>query len=66
MKLDTKTSAIITLVVCGGVYAYMTSKGQKPPPALDQALIAAAATLFVMKDAIDEKAVKKTLKGEQP
>ena len=56
MKLDTKTGAIITLVICGGVYALMLSKGQKPPAGLDQVIIGAAATLFVVKDAKNEKA----------
>lgn len=56
VKLTTKGGAIITLAVCGGVYAYMTSKGQKPPAGLDQVIIGAAATLFVVQDANEEKA----------
>jgi hypothetical protein len=59
VKLDTKTGAIITLVICGGIYGLMLAKGQKPPAGLDQVLIAAAATLFVVKDAKDEAAAKK-------
>lgn len=65
MKLDTKTGALVTLVVCGGIYAFMLTKGQKPPPGLDQVIIAAAATLFVVKDAKVESEAKKTL-GQKP
>ena len=61
MRLDTKTGATVTLVVCGSIYALMLVKGQKPPPGLDQIIIGAAATLFVVKDASNEKAAKKTL-----
>lgn len=55
MKLDTKTGAIITLVVCGAVYVLMISKGQKPPAGLDQVIIGAAAALFVVGDSKAEK-----------
>ncbi len=62
MKLNTKTGAIVTLVICGGVYGLMVAKGQKPPAGLDQLLIAAAAALFISKDAQVESDAKKFLK----
>jgi hypothetical protein len=65
MKLNTKTGAIITLVVCGGVYVLMLTKGQKPPAGLDQVIVAAAAALFISQDAADEKVMKKTLGNQK-
>lgn len=62
MKLDPRTSAIVTLVFSGAAYALLISKGQKPPAGLDQLIVAAAATLFVVKDKAVEDEVKKHAK----
>ena len=45
--MDTKKIVpAITLVALGGVWLVMTAKGQQPPAALSQAIVAAAGTLF--------------------
>lgn len=49
MKLTPKAGALVTLVVAGGAYVYLSAKGQKPPPGLDQVIVAAAGMLVVDK-----------------
>ena len=50
MKLNRRQlTAGVTAVILGAINGYLMAKGQKPPPALNQAFIAAVGVLFAPK-----------------